>query len=257
MDYKQPKDIIVLQHDELAYHPERYDEYEPEHYDNIDVCSIEEDLPCLIDNNISFYPDSSRLSAGDTFVRSPYDPNIYLNVAEVKDYIIQEKCRCLFDIARNLGAKEMMGSFCVEQVTVREWCASAKGSIKLSNCDVNVKRTEEDKLNKKFSLHTTSTGKNISIEDWKRAKDKAKAYNLITDPTVRNMLDAMNPNGNGGNHDLSQDISFSMSAETNKLLDIAFKLNAMAKVFNLSAEFHSSTKYRYEIIVNIHFVFPE
>ena len=30
MNNKQPKDVIVLQHDELAFHPERYPEYAPE-----------------------------------------------------------------------------------------------------------------------------------------------------------------------------------------------------------------------------------
>ena len=56
MNNKQPKDIIVLQHDELAFHPERYPEYVPEYFDNIDVCSLEYDLPSLRENNISFYP---------------------------------------------------------------------------------------------------------------------------------------------------------------------------------------------------------
>ena len=39
------------------------------------------------------------------------------------------------------------------------------------------------------------------------------------------MLNALNPDENGGNHDVKQHISFSMSAETNKSLDIAFNLN--------------------------------
>lgn len=257
MDTKHPKDIIVFQHDELAYKPDRYSEYKHEYFDNIDICSIEYDLPVLGDNNISFYPYGSLPYVGDTFVRSPYDRNLYINISSLKDYIIQEKCTCLFDIARNLGAKEMKGTFIVEQVTSREWDTSSKAKCKLVKCDVSVKKEEENKLNSKFVIESRLKGKSITIEDWERARKKAELYNLISDPTVKNMLNALNPNENGGNHDLTQHISFSMSSETNKSLDIAFNLNSAVNIFKLSEDFHSSTKYRYDTIVNIDFVFPE
>ena len=254
---QQPKDVIVLQHDELAFHPERYPEYASEYFDNIDVYSLEYDLPSLRENNISFYPCDTTPSAGDTFVRSPFEPNVYVSISALKDYIIQQKCTCLFDIARSLGAKEMKGTFTVEQVNSREWDASAKVKCKLVKCDTSVKREEENKLNSKFVIESTSKGKSITIEDWERAKKKAELYNLIDDPTVKNMLNALNPLENGGNHDLTQHISFSMSAETNKSLDIAFNLCSTIGLFTLSADFHSSTKYRYETVVKIDFVFPE
>ena len=257
MNNKQPKDVIVLQHDELAFHPERYPEYAPEYFDNIDVCSLEYDLPSLRENNISFYPCDTTPSAGDTFVRSPFEPNVYVSISALKDYIIQQKCTCLFDIARSLGAKERKGTFTVEQVNSREWDASAKVKCKLVKCDASVKREEENKLNSKFVIESTSKGKSITIEDWERAKKKAESYNLIADPTVKNMLNALNPLENGGNHDLTQHISFSMSAETNKSLDIAFNLSSAIGFFSLSTDFQSSTKYRYETVVKIDFVFPE
>jgi hypothetical protein len=257
MDSKHPKDVIILQHDELAYKPNRYPEYNQEYFDNIDICSLEYDLPLLKENNISFYPCDTTLSVGDTFVRSPYDKNLYINISALKDYIIQQKCTCLFDIARNLGAKEMKGSFTVEQVNSREWDISANVKCKLVKCDASVKREEEEKLNSKFIIESTSKGKSITIEDWKRAKKKAEQYNLISDPTVKNMLNALNPIENGGNHDLTQHISFSMSAETNKSLDIAFNLNSAVNIFKLSTDFHFATKYRYDTIVKIDFVFPE
>ena len=256
MDTKQPKDVIVLQHDELAYHPERYPEYAPEYFDDIDICSIEYDLPSL-KNSISFYPCSTTLAEGDIFVRSPYEPNVYVSISELKNYIIRQKLNCLFDIARSLGAKEMKGTFIVEQVDSREWDASAKVKCKLVKCDASVKSEEEKKLNSEFTLESTLKGKNITIKDWEVAKKKAKSYNLITDLTVENMLNALNPLKNGGNHDLTQHISFSMSAEINKSLDIAFKLSSAANIFNLSTDFHSSTNYRYETVVKIDFVFPE
>lgn len=257
MNTKQPKDVLVLQHDELAYHPERYPEYAPEYFDNIDVCSLEYDLPSLKENNFSFFPCDTTPSAGDTFVRSPYEPNVYVSVSALKDYIIQQKCTCLFDIARTLGAKEMKGTFIVEQVNSREWDASAKVKCKLIKCDASVKREEEDKLNRTFTIESTSKGKSITIDDWERARKKAELYNLSADPTVKNMLNALNPSDNGGNHDLTQSISFSMSAETNKSLDVAFNLNSATGIFKLNADFHSSTKYRYETVVKIDFVFPE
>lgn len=256
MDIKQLKDIIVLQHDELAYKPYRYSEYNPEYFDNIDVCSLEYDLPVLKENHISFYPCDTP-SAGDIFVRSPYEKNTYINISSLKDYIIQQKYTCLFDIARSLGAKEMKGTFTVEQVYSREWDASAKVKYKLIQCDASVKKEEEEKLNKKFTIVSKSKGKSITIEDWKAAKMKAELYNLISDPTVKNMLNALNPIENGGNHDLIQHISFSMSAETNKSLDTAFNLNSVIKLFKLSTDFNSATKYRYETVMNIDFVFPE
>lgn len=257
MDTQQPKDVIIFQHDELAYHPERIPEYSPEYFDNIDVCSIEHELPSLIENQISFYPNDITPSAGDTFVRSPYEQNVYVNISTLKDYIIQQKCTCLFDIARNLGAKEMNGTFIVQQVNSREWDASANIKYKLVECDASVKQKEENQLNSRFEIVNKAKGNSITIEDWERAKEKAKLYNLISDPTVKNMLNALNPNENGGNHDVEQCISFSMSAETNKSLDIAFNLNSVAGVFKLGADFHSSTKYRYETIVKIKFIFPE
>lgn len=257
MDIKQPKDVIVLQHDELAFHPERYPEYAPEYFDNIDVCSLEYDLPSLKENNILFYPCDTTPSAGDTFVRSPYDQNVYVSISALKDYIIMQKCTCLFDIARNLGAKEMKGTFTVEQVNSREWDASAKMKCKLIKCDASVKSEEENKLNSKYVIESTSKGKSITIKEWECAKKKAELYNLIADPTVKNMLNALNPLENGGNHDLTQHITFSMSAETNKSLDIAFNLNSAIGIFKLSADFHSSTKYRYETVVKIDFIFPE
>ena len=257
MNNKQPKDIIILQHDELAFHPERYPEYVPEYFDNIDVCSLEYDLPSLRENNISFYPCVTTPSAGDTFVRSPFEPNVYVSISALKDYIIQQKCTCLFDIARTLGAKEMKGTFAVEQVYSREWDASAKGKCKFMECDASVKREEENKLNRNYVLKSTAKGKSITYEDWQRAKKKAELYNLIADPTVKNMLNALNPLENGGNHDLTQHISFSMSTETNKSLDIAFNLCSAVGIFKLSADFHSATKYRYVTVVKIDFVFPE
>ncbi len=256
MDIKRPKNVIVLQHDELAFHPERYRDYSPEYFDNIDVCSLEYDLPSLRENNISFYPCDTTPSAGDTFVRSPFEHNVYVSVSALKDYVIQQKCTCLFDIARNLGAKEMRGAFAVEQVNSREWDASAKVK-KFMECDASVKREEENKLNRKYVLESRAKGKSITYEDWQRAKKKAELYNLIADPTVKNMLNALNPLENGGNHDLTQHISFSMSTETNKSLDIAFNLCSAEGFFKLSADFRSATKYRYETVVKIDFDFPE
>ena len=188
MDTKQPKNVIVLQHDELAYHPERYPEYAPEHFDNIDVCSLEYDLPYLKENGISFYPCDTTPATGDTYLKSPYDPNVYVSISALKDYVIQQKCTCLFDIARNLGAKEMKGTFTVEQVNSREWDANVNVKCKLVKCDVSVKSEEEQKLNSKFTIESTSKGKSITIEDWQRAKKKAELYNLIADPTVKNMV---------------------------------------------------------------------
>lgn len=257
MVIQQLKDVIVLQHDELAYHPERYKEYSPEYFDNIDVCSLEYDLPTLKKHSISFYPGGATPSAGDTYVRSPFDPTIYISLSALKDYIIKQKVTCLFDIARNLGAKVMKGSFSVESVLAREWDASAKVKYKLVNCDASVKSEEEHKLNNEYVIDSTSKGKKIIQDDWQRAKSKAEKYNLIIDPTVQNMLNALNPSENGGNYDLTQHITFSMSAETNKSLDIAFNLNSVTGIFSLSTDFHSSTRYRYDTIVKIDFEFPE
>lgn len=257
MDIQQLKDVIVLQHDELAYHPERYREYAPEYFDNIDVCSLEYDLPVLNENKISLYPCNTTPSAGDIYARSPYESNSYISIYALKDYIIQQKFTCLFDIARNLGAKAMQGSFSVENAQFREWDASAKIKYKLIDCEASVKREEENNLNKKYVIESTSKGKKITQEDWLRAKNKAERYNLIADPTVKNMLNALNPLENGGNHDLTQHITFSMSDETNKSLDIAFKLNSVTGIFNLSTDFHSSTHYRYVTIVKIDYEFPE
>lgn len=256
MDLNSPKDVIIFQHDELAYKPSRYQEYNFEYFEKIDICSIEYDLPVLRERNVLFYPSSCSVSAGDTFARSPFEPNVYVNISALKDYEIQQKCTCLFDIARILGAKHMKGHFTVGEVCSREWNASAKGGCKFVKCDISVRRDEEDKLNRKFIIESTLKGKSITIEDWERANRKAEAYNLKLEPTVRNMLNALNPIDNGGNHDLTQHISFSMSAETNKALDIAFNLNSAAKIFKLSADFHSTTKYRYDTCVNIDFAFP-
>lgn len=257
MNSQLPKDVIIFQHDELAYHPERYPEYAPEHFDSIDVCSLEYDTPTLKEKNISFYPCGSIPSAGDTYIKSPYDSSVYISISAFKDYIIQQKYTCLFDIARNLGAKKMEGTFVVEQVNKREWDAAAKTKCKVVTCDASISRREEEKLNAKFELKSTLKGKLITYEDWLKAEAKARKYNLYADPTVQNMLNALNPLENGGNYDLTQQISFSMSEEINKSLDIVFNLSSAMGLFQLDANFHMSTQYRHEISVKIKFEFPE
>ena len=254
MDTQQPKDVIIFQHDELAYHPERHPEYSPEYFDNIDVCSIEYELPSLKDK-ISFYPTTP--SVGDTFVRSPYKQNVYINISELKDYIILQKYNCLVDIATDLGAKKMEGTFIVNQAKTRIWDASANIKCKYVECNASVKQTEQDELNKTYKLESQLIGKSTTIEDWERAEKKAKEYNLKDDPNVRIMLNALKPIENGGNRLVEHSFSCTMSTETNKALDIAFNLNSVAGIFKLGADFHSSTKYRYETIVKMKFVFPE
>lgn len=68
---------------------------------------------------------------------------------------------------------------------------------------MSVKSEEEKYLKNKFKTICTCKGKSISIEDWECAEEKAKKYNIFADPTVKQLLNALNPIENRGNHGIT------------------------------------------------------
>lgn len=238
MNIDNPKNVIRIERDELALNY-KYREG-GEFLNNIDICSYEYEFPEL-NRRYDFHPIGFVPQVGDTYVKSPFGENLYIEIEYFSDYILECKSNCISNIARLLGASSYSFEIEVEDISNRSWDLKAGMSYSSVSAELQVKRATQEKLNKRFADRKLySHGRRPTAQEFREAEDFAKQYGLYTDNKVKALLNERNPNS--ANMVRQMCVTFSLSQEMNQSLDIAFKLNAMKGVFGLNAAFNEATE---------------
>ena len=249
MEISKLNDVIILEKDKLALSYKYEDN--AKFLNGITVCSYEYDLPKLLEK-YAFYP-YDKPSIGEIYIRNPFDESVFISIDSFQTYVIQEKSTCISDIVRLLGASSFHSEFEISSVKERVWSSDNKVTYKTVQADLSMKQECINRLNIKSETNMEYDVKAFSQEDFQKAICKVNKYKMQSNPDVRALLKQRDPQ----NPPLLKKANFSVSLshEVNSSLDIAFKLVVMSGIFNLSSNFKSSVKERYELIETIDVIF--
>lgn len=215
----------------------------------ITVCSIDYDVPKLVENNIL----PGNVQIGDTFIKSPYDEK-YIAIKDYEITTMQDKASHIAEVARLLGALSCEQEIEVEDVVGRKYEGTLDASYEPVKITAEVKKEVENKTKNSIRVVSTySHAKVPTIEDYERAKEYAGLHCLLRDSSVDSLLKARNPNET--NLMSEREIVVNLSSESNTNLDIAAKLSVMQNVFKLNTTFHESTKIQKNVRMILHYAF--
>jgi hypothetical protein len=235
------KEVIYLVEDERSInykYEKNYDKIDK----NIQICSYEYDAPILKEQCRIIPYDS--LSKGDILIKHPYEKNCYIHIEESEDEIFKYKCQKISKIAGLLGA-----SICDIKLELKEeeekiFEKNGKITVKKIGIDARKKKEESEKLSQKFIIKDTYTAGNSFTEGgYKKAKEIAECFN---DTSINGLVEMRSPDF----HDQLKKrmISVELTREFNRSLDYAITLNALPKVFTLSAQKYEIVKSRKKIL---------
>lgn len=246
MDNNVLKPVVRIERDELARNFKFRDN--ADYVQDISIVSVED---------ISKYSElPQKASIGDTFIQSPFDPSIYWPLEKFEFNIICQKAAKMVEIAQLLGVAHYEYSAILETLQEKKIDFEADGKYKMVSSGIKITDEERKRTENKYHGKNDFLGlSRPSEEEYQQAIELAKIYCLYNETDVNTLIKLRDPQKR--NLQTHYDIQFDSTSEANRLLDIAFNLNIMPNVFNLSASFHESTKYVKKI--NIHFVldFPK
>lgn len=249
MEIDKLNDVIILEKDELALSYKYEDK--AKFLKGITVCSYEYDLPELLER-YTFYP-YNKPNIGEVYIRNPFEESVFVPIDTFQTYVLRDKSNCISDIVRLLGASSFHSEFEIRRVEEREWSSDNKVTFKAVQADLSIKKERMNRLNIKSEIDMEYDVKAFSQEDFQEAIRKVSKYKMQSNPDVRTLLEQRNPQ----NASLLKKAKFavSLSHEVNSRLDIAFNLTVMSGIFNLSSDFKSSVKERYELVEKIDVTF--
>lgn len=238
------KDIIWIDTDEKSIRY-RWDDNAGKLNRNIQVVSIE-DFDILREKRNYLLP--RYIEVGTGLIRHPYNPDKYIKIQETEAIVYNEKMLYVSDIVRHLGCKKFKWHLEIIEISERNSSFDMNGTYNVASADINIKRKEEDKYSNLIKMEESYESKaDYNIDDYNKAIDKAKKYNLYEESDIYTLISKRNPKDNYLTKTLT--ISIDLSKEVNNLFDSAFSLNALNKVFSINADFMATLKYKKTIKV--------
>lgn len=187
----------------------------------------------------------SYIKEGSVLVKHPFLDNKLMTVEAAENEIIQDKVRCLFRIAKLLGAKSAHSHIENVEEEKMELDVNGKVAYKAVESNLDVKKTDEKKFSSICERTETFQGE-FTDANYNKAIEEAKRYNLWNGD-VKYLIEQRNPQES--NSMQSQRISTEVASELNKLLECAFSLNVLKGVFSLGTSVSSSISKKYKLIV--------
>lgn len=234
---KVNNNVLRIERDELANSYEFYPQCSE--LNNIGVLSVEYDLPILKKKGYTFSPGHVNPTAGDTYIRDPFHKKHFIRIENFTEEVIKVKQNCILRIAALLGAKDVELSVNVIRSEAREWQGKVSGQYKVAKAQIDIDRKKTMEMAQRYSTKSHFET-SITKEGYSQAVALSKEYGLYNETDVNTLLSWFAPDSYVKL--TSHEIHFSMSNELNDSLDIAFNLNAMGGVFNLSTSFKHSVE---------------
>lgn len=202
---------------------------------NLEIISIDDvlALPSAYRNN---YIAERNLEEGAILILDPIQ-KIYVPAREAHNKLSESKFNALMHIASLLGAKKVSVKVDTYECQTREIRANGEIGYRISSMSTSMTESEKNTVNKKFSREKTFSG-TYSTKGYTEAKRFCEEKSLLTDPTIRQLLEDRRPDHP---NPLKKDVySFELSSSSESALDIAFKLNILGGVFRIEANLNES-----------------
>jgi len=191
---------------------------------------------------------SGQLRPGVMLVQSPFDDNVYEDIADAEDSFAVRKYTLFSTVCMLLGAKEVR----VERITLKD----EKGEVDLSaggdrmggtgNVGVSYERAES--LRAKLSLVDKFVGGDADVVAAERIMRRA---GLMRDPNLFSLLEMARVDSN---RIRSRTLTINLSSEANKRMELAAAVG-VPKIFsgNVAMELENYKKTEYKVIVEVKF----
>lgn len=201
--------------------------------DGKDIAVVDMDeIKRLQAKGIQFENAGAIITEGAVFGLHPYRANCYVNLVLPEEELLDAKVDLLAQFYKHLGVKSIHFEAEFSEEHKRE--LSADGGIKYKVVELNAeyKKTQENKMNKRFSRKEEYVGE-FSEESYRKAQSMYKQieYNR----QLEHLLKQRNPGD--GNKILSQTIEVELTSELNDLTESAFSLTVLGGVFSLKGNF--------------------
>ncbi len=164
-----------------------------------------------------------RIETGLILAKHPFLPDTYINIDSTESELFHLKMLCLSTITQYLGAKSICGHARV--VEQKQRVCDAKGNISYKGVkalpSVNVEQNQ--RYESEYQLEDTFSGE-YDISSYKKAIEEASKFGLDKDIEIENLIQQRNPEN--ARSIQSRKVSIELSRELNKVLDVAFNLEA-------------------------------
>lgn len=164
-----------------------------------------------------------RIETGLILAKHPFLPDTYINIDSTETELFHLKMLCLSTITQYLGAKSISGHARV--VEQKQRVCDAKGNISYKGIkalpSVNIEQNQ--RYESEYRLEDTFSGE-YDMSSYKKAIEEAAKFGLDKDIEIENLIQQRNPEN--ARSIQSRKVSIELSRELNKVLDIAFNLEA-------------------------------
>lgn len=212
---------------------------------NVQIVSIED----AIENKECFF-DKSNIELNTIWVKHPYKQK-YIDLIQSEENIIQSKLDAFGIIVKHLGVKEFETTYATEVISEREISVNGEIGYKVLNTNAEVKITNNDTKTAKYYRHEKFSG-NFTEDSYLKAIEQAKLFGLNDDRDIAYLLEVRNPTDN--NLLTSRYVTFELTEEINKKIDIAFSLSGL-NLFKISSKYNETLKTKKTITIKSNLIF--
>lgn len=189
--------------------------------------------------------DADLLKPGAVLLQSPFDRNAYVELSEATDQFAIEKLRHFSRLCQYLGARDVT----VEQIEISRETSSEvyelKGKAPVANLQLKADRTSSGSLARRFSINTTFRGGRANTE---AAEKYLRSKQLWGDVVMRSLVEQC---ADEDNRILEQQVTISLSSESNRTLGLVAKLNLPPKGLGFSASYLASATRKEEYVLTL------
>lgn len=178
---------------------------------------------------------------GDTFLRSPYNDNLFYRVEEYKEKVYHEKQYLVLNLLQCLGARTVSYETYVESISEREISNELKVEARVAKLSLDTQA--EQLIQKKYAEKKILTIEGGKI-NWDEAKKLVAEHHLAQDSFINFLMNLRKPGVINACQQYEQVCS--LSSEADSILNIAVNLNAI-KVIKVSDKFTQVTRQKEDL----------
>jgi hypothetical protein len=193
--------------------------------------------------------DSGLVRPGTVLVQSPFDKDVYEDVAEATQRFALAKHMYFSTFCMYLGAREVT----IEQIELRrvsgKTTLNLKGGIPALSGDLSAKSEEIDAFRSQLTLRDSFTGGQADLQ---AAEELLRRRGLFGDANLRTLLDMRR--ASSPNQIVSRTITLNLSNEVKRNLGVIGRLK-IAKFIKLEADFGRAVREQSEYTVTVQVIF--
>lgn len=186
----------------------------------------------------------TKIVPGCMFVKHPNKKNLYIDIKDFEDVMLEYRFNSIERIASYLGAKHI--NSCIETDDENEKQMGVKGAVTYDV--VTMSGEYKSREHKKITQYKECEYKlvnSLTCDNYNKALSIAEESGLRNDNDVEKLLEFRNPENQPKYEEYK--ISYVVSKESNSAKEIAASISAFAGKFSISAEICNCIKERHKM----------